>query len=941
MRLVDWSVRYLFGDDIFVSYSRLDGAIYAAGLANQLTSRKFTCKLDQWGSQPGKEIPPRLKAALRRSSVVVLVGTSGAAHSLAVGQEIQEFCKTRRLIIPIDFNGSVRTANWLPAIEGLPLSNEAEAALRSGDPSPEVINRIEKSYTFRRKDQRLRAATVVTTVILAALLIAAGVAAGIAETARRNAVEQTRQAAEQTALADAAKRDARQQQAEAARQKAIAGDATLEATAQQEIAAEQKRIAEARQLLARAELERNRGEDPFVLPVRLALQAWSRYPTPEVEPILRYGLDRIPRLIADFPHPKAPKAVALRPDGMATTLCEDGAVRVWTIGSRDPVTVLHYRESDGPVALATDGTVVAIADKRTLQVYRVSISGAAVIGSITPARPFRALAFDPDTKLLGAADEDLAVRIWEIGTGLKDVTAFRQDKRKGEVLRTLQFSGDGTRLAVGTFIDGDDNDDPLSPVSVWSVANPKRIFGTGGQFVLDFTGSRIATSRGDTFWVNKLGGEEPTQLARVVEEDRITAMAFADSLLLAGSHGSVHIYDPDNHAKEIASMPHPEEVNSVRIEGDMQSPSITTMSGGKTVHQWLLDKGSKAIRLYESLRVTHKSELTAFAVRGRRIATASSDGHVRVWEKTYGGGVSGLENGDRPAGSTAIDLGGQARERLQALSPAGNRGTEPTLSKDGKQITIPFGAKPTLVHRFALPAKGLGIFQSLRNTYVLVKLDGKAGWLIQTNSGSVTELPVGKIAAFSPDERRLAVANGTDLSIIDTATGKPQSRLLHGCEITRVLYAPSSLRLATTCRDETLFLWTSDGRKLGTFKAVSNRAFSPSGHWLALSGQKSGISLVNSSDASVFWRLPNVWIEYPVFSHDEQYIAGYRNRTAQVLDVRHGTVTMSADFEDDIRATQFTMDSRRLSVAREHRIDDILIQPRDLVAEARARLAKL
>ena len=45
--------RRLFGDDIFISYSRADGFSYAAALATRLAERKLACRFDQWGTEPG------------------------------------------------------------------------------------------------------------------------------------------------------------------------------------------------------------------------------------------------------------------------------------------------------------------------------------------------------------------------------------------------------------------------------------------------------------------------------------------------------------------------------------------------------------------------------------------------------------------------------------------------------------------------------------------------------------------------------------------------------------------------------------------------------------------------------------------------------------------------------------------------------------------------
>ena len=108
--------RFLFGDDVFISYSRRDSTNYALGLANELTTQKLSCYVDQWGTPPGEDLPESLKTALRRSTLLVIVGTERAAASEAVSKEVTEFVKTERTMIPVSFEGSLEKARWFPLI---------------------------------------------------------------------------------------------------------------------------------------------------------------------------------------------------------------------------------------------------------------------------------------------------------------------------------------------------------------------------------------------------------------------------------------------------------------------------------------------------------------------------------------------------------------------------------------------------------------------------------------------------------------------------------------------------------------------------------------------------------------------------------------------------------------------------------------------------------
>lgn len=193
-RVKERVVRFLFGEDIFISYARADGAPYAIALANELASRKYSCTFDQWGTDPGAELPERLKRALRRSSVLVLISTKSATKSSAVQTEIETFLKTRREIIPITLDGTIKDAIWWPLINGLYVTAEKEQA--TGDlanPSHVVINRIEQTFGFYKKDKRLRITTAITLCVLLVLLCS-GLFAGVY--AERRAVEASTHAQE-------------------------------------------------------------------------------------------------------------------------------------------------------------------------------------------------------------------------------------------------------------------------------------------------------------------------------------------------------------------------------------------------------------------------------------------------------------------------------------------------------------------------------------------------------------------------------------------------------------------------------------------------------------------------------------------------------------------------------------------------------------------------
>lgn len=171
----------LFRDDIFISYSRADGAHYATGLADRLTEKNYSCFIDKLGTEPDKDLPKSLRKKISNCSLFVVIGTERGAVSEFVAKEIVEFKKTGRTIVPIDFGGAVARAHWYSLIPGLAAEPEEDAtALKTGNPAPNVISRIEKSFNYTRRNQRMRRILLTTTALFLVLVTGSAVAAYIA-----------------------------------------------------------------------------------------------------------------------------------------------------------------------------------------------------------------------------------------------------------------------------------------------------------------------------------------------------------------------------------------------------------------------------------------------------------------------------------------------------------------------------------------------------------------------------------------------------------------------------------------------------------------------------------------------------------------------------------------------------------------------------------------
>ncbi|HSK70830.1 MAG TPA: TIR domain-containing protein, partial [Pyrinomonadaceae bacterium] len=249
----------LTGDDVFISYSRKDGALYAAGLADKLTEKNLSCFIDKLGTEPNHDLPPSLRKKIKNCTVFVLIGTEKAAESEFVKKEITEFKQTGRTILPVDFDGNVGKAVWYEDIPGLAPEPERDlTALETGEPSQNVVSFIEKSFNYTRRNQRMfRMFWGALSIFLLLVALSLGgffvarnqiVKAAVA-TAR--AEEETRRANEATDLANREAADALQKTEEARiageeakKSKQEAETANEEAKKQTELANEKTKLAD-------------------------------------------------------------------------------------------------------------------------------------------------------------------------------------------------------------------------------------------------------------------------------------------------------------------------------------------------------------------------------------------------------------------------------------------------------------------------------------------------------------------------------------------------------------------------------------------------------------------------------------------------------------------------------------------------------------------------
>jgi WD40 repeat protein len=223
----------------------------------------------------------------------------------------------------------------------------------------------------------------------------------------------------------------------------------------------------------------------------------------------------------------------------------------------------------------------------------------------------------------------------------------------------------------------------------------------------------------------------------------------------------------------------------------------------------------------------------AYSPDGRRIASASSDGTVKVWEAATGqealtfrghtGGVTGVAyspDGRRLA-SAGIDNTVKvwdAATGQEALTLRGHRSgvTGVAYSPDGRRLAT------------ASIDETVKVWEAATGQEVLT---------LRGHWGAVNGV------AYSPDGRRLASAsNDRTVKVWEAATGQGAFTLHgHTGPVTGVVYSPDGRRLASASSDGTVKVWeAATGQEALTFRGhtgwVRGVAYSPDGRRLASAG---------------------------------------------------------------------------------------------------------
>jgi WD40 repeat protein len=305
---------------------------------------------------------------------------------------------------------------------------------------------------------------------------------------------------------------------------------------------------------------------------------------------------------------------------------------------------------------------------------------------------------------------------------------------------------------------------------------------------------------------------------------------------------------------------------------------IAAASGDGTIWVWNSDGSGKPLVLRG-----HTAEVNSatFSPDGARIVSASNDGTVRVWSVDRRGEPLVLRGHGAAVNSAAFSPDG--RRVVSASSDA----TARVWSADGRGEPVVLRGHEAAVNSAAFSPDGRRVVSASRDATVRVwSVDGSGPpRVLRGHDTRVTA------AAFSPDGRRIVSASWDKTVRVWNVDGDEEPVVLRGHEdaVIAAAFSADGQRIASTSSDKTVRLWNADGSGeplvlRGHGDEVWGVAFSPDGRRI-VSASQDGTAWV--------WRIPD---------HSEPLVLrGHGDEVWSVAFSPNGKQIASASVDNTVR----------------------------------------
>ncbi|WP_437679094.1 nSTAND1 domain-containing NTPase [Sorangium sp. So ce131] len=340
---------------------------------------------------------------------------------------------------------------------------------------------------------------------------------------------------------------------------------------------------------------------------------------------------------------------------------------------------------------------------------------------------------------------------------------------------------------------------------------------------------------------------------------------------------------------------------------------IATASSDRMVRVWNADGTGEPLVLRGHVAPVNSA---AFSPDGGRIVTASDDKTARIW------------NADG-AGEPVVLDGHGARVNSAAFSPDGKRivtashdGTARVWNADGTGEPLVLRGDGVRVNSAAFSPDGKRIVTAFDDKTARVwNADGTGEPLVLRGHEDHV-----KSAAFSPDGKRIVTGSYDKTARIWNADGTGGSVVLRGHEggVGWVAFSPDGRRIATASWDKTVRIWSADGKGepavlRGHADGVSSVAFSPDGERIvtASSDKTARVWSADVTNHLEILRGHEDEVYAAAFSLDgRRIVTASQDKTARVWNADGaGDPLVLRGHKEEVNSAAFSPDGRRIVTA--------------------------